>query len=372
MPEPLPRIVVDLEKLRHINCGLGRFSLHLAQELLRIAEGRFTPVFFLRPGTERHFPEGGFETNAAAVWKKEGLARLLRPLARPFLRQPDIALWHVTNQASKYLPLDDRIPIVLTIHDLSFLHEAPRQGREKELHRKLAAIQRKVDRATAIVTDSGFVADDVQRHLAVGNRPVHVVPLGLSPPPPASSTRPAFLPDGDFLLTVGNCLPHKNFHVLLDLLEHLPGERLVIAGKKATPYGDFLGREVARRGLANRVSLPGEVSDGDRQWLYEHCKAFLFPSLTEGFGLPVLEAMQCGRPVVLSRNTSLPEIAGDLGIYLDSYDPGAMAAVYREGIRRFAAEPDVAARLQCHVARYSWAATASGYARVYESVIGAV
>ena len=189
MPDPLPRIVIDLEKLRHINCGLGRFSLHLAQELLRIADGRFDPVFFLRPGTERHFPEGGFETNAAAFWKKEGLARLLRPLARPFLPQPDIALWHVTNQASKYLPLDDRIPIVLTIHDLSFLHESPQQGREKEIRRKLAAIQRKVDRAAAIVTDSVFVAEDVRRQLAVGARQVHVVPLGLSPPPAASSQR---------------------------------------------------------------------------------------------------------------------------------------------------------------------------------------
>jgi glycosyltransferase involved in cell wall biosynthesis len=369
MPEGLPRVVVDLEKLRHINCGLGRFSLHLAQELLRVAAGRFEPVFFMPPAAARHLPAAGYGRIDVAVWKKEGLARLLRPLARPFLPPPGIGVWHVTNQMSKYLPLDDRVPVVLTIHDLSFLHEAPPQGREAEIARKLAAIQRKVDRAAAIATDSQYVADDVRRHLAVGHRPVHVVPLGISPPPPASPERPAFVPEGEFLLTVGNSLPHKNFHVLLDLLQQLPDDRLVIAGKKATPYGEFLAREVARRGLGGRVILPGEVSDGDRQWLYAHCKAFLFPSLTEGFGLPVLEAMQCGRPVFVSRNTSLPEIAGDLGFYLDAYDPAAMAAAFQGGMGRFRADGDFAAALRRHAATFSWAATAERYACLYEQVM---
>jgi len=368
MPEGLPRVVVDLEKLRHINCGLGRFSLHLAEELLRIAAGRFQPVFFLPPDTERHFPRGGFERRDVAVWKKEGFAQLYRPFVQPWLPPSEIALWHVTNQASKYLPLDLRVPVLLTIHDLSFLHEAPVAGREGEIRRKLAAIQRKVDRAAALATDSEYVAEDVRRHLDVGGRAVHVVPLGISPPPAAAARRPAFVPEGGFLLTVGNSLPHKNFHVLLEMLEKLPGDRLVIAGKKATPYGEFLDREVARRGLGERVFLPGEVSDGDRQWLYENCTAFLFPSLTEGFGLPVLEAMQCGRPVFVSRNTSLPEIAGDFGVYFDSHDPEAMAATLREGLQRAAADGQLGPRLRRHAAGFSWAATAEGYARIYASL----
>jgi len=117
------------------------------------------------------------------------------------------------------------------------------------------------------------------------------------------------------------------------------------------------------------VVMPGEVSDTDRQWLYEHCEAFLFPSLTEGFGLPVLEAMQCGRPVFVSRATSLPEIAGEHGFYFDSYDAAAMAAVLADGLRRFRADRDAAERLKRHAAGFSWAAMAEGYARVYEQVI---
>jgi len=370
MADQLPRIVVDLEKLRHINCGLGRFSLHLAAELLRVAPGRFRPVFFMPAGTDRYFPGGGFEQIAVAAWKKEVFRGLARPLLRPFLREPEIAVWHVTNQMSKYLPLDPRVPVVLTIHDLNFLHEAPHDEQVSKISRKLADIQTKIDRAAAVVTDSQFVADDVASRLRLGGRPIHVVPLGLSPPPAAAAARPAWLPPGAFLLTVGNCLAHKNFHVLLDLIERLPDRRLVVAGKKATPYGDFLSREVARRQLEGRAILPGEVSDADRQWLYENCEAFLFPSLTEGFGFPVLEAMEAGRPVFLARTTCLPEIAGDHGFYLDSFDPAALVSVFTAGMNTFAADPEFADRARAHAATYSWGATARGYARVYESILG--
>jgi len=366
----LPRIVVDLEKLRHINCGLGRFSLHLAEQLLQVAPGRFEPVFLLAPGAERHFPGGGFTRIAATPWKKETVQQVIRPLVIPFLPQPEIALWHVTHQASKYLPLDPRVPVVLTIHDLNFLHEAPSDEQVGKITRKLAAVQARIDRATAVVFDSQFVADDVASRLQLGGRPVHVVPLGLSPPPAAALERPAWLPPGPFLLTVGNCMAHKNFHVLLDLVERLDGRRLVIAGKKATPYGEFLGREVSRRRLEGRALLPGEVSDAERQWLYEQCEAFVFPSLTEGFGFPVLEAMHAGRPVFVARTTCLPEITGEHGFYFDSFDPGAMAAAYAAGLETFAADPGFGPRSRAHAATFSWGATARGYVRVYESIAG--
>ncbi len=365
----LPQVVIDLEKLRHINCGLGRFSYYLGRELLRVADTPFEPVFLLPKEAAKYFPEGGYRTLNTSLLRKEVVQQFVRPLVSPFLRQPPFGVWHVSNQMSRYLPLDSRVPVILTVHDLNFLHESPQDDRGREIERKLTDIQRKVDRAAVIVTDSQYVADDLAAHVDLGPRPVHVVPLGLSEPPQPSATRPSFLPGGPFLFTVGNCLVHKNFHVLFELLPAVPNLRLVIAGKKATPYGEHLEREIDRLGLRDRVLMPGEVSDGDRQWLYEHCEAFLFPSLTEGFGFPVLEAMQAGRPVFCSRKTSLPEIAGDHATYLESYEGDALAMAYREGMQKFTEDANASQRLREHAAAFSWAETARRYCRVYETVL---
>lgn len=368
-----PRVVIDLEKLRHINCGLGRFSLHLGREILALADGRFEPVLFLPRGAAARFTDLGvpFDAIDVAPWRKEAVQRILRPVVRPVLGRPAFAAWHATNQMSRYLPFDPRVPVVLTIHDLNFLHESAAADTTLSARRKLADIQRKVDRAAAIVTDSEFVAADVVRHVDVRGKPVHVVPLGVPEPAAPSAERPAFLPPGPFLFTVGNCLPHKNFHVLLDLVERLPGTMLVIAGKKSTPYGSFLEQEVAARSLSARVHLPGEVSDGDRQWLYGHCEAFLFPSLTEGFGFPVLEAMLCGKPVFLSRRTSLPEIAGDHGVFLEAFDGASLAAAFRDGMRRFRDDPASGAAARRHALSFSWRRMARGYADIYAGVVAA-
>jgi glycosyltransferase involved in cell wall biosynthesis len=358
------RVVLDLEKLRHANCGLGRFCRHLADGLLALRQPAIEPVLFASRDAVRGYRAEGVAHIEASPWRKEAVARLYRPLvARWIPRCHD--LWHVTNQTSKYLPLDPRVPVVLTIHDLNFLHDQRHRGRPQAVARKLAAVQRKIDRSAAIVTDSRFVAADVEAHLRLGSRPIHVVPPGVAPPVPAAEAPPAFAPREPFLLSVGNALPHKNFHALFGLLERLPGHALVIAGKCDTPYGAALAREVAARNLGGRVVMPGQVTDADRQWLYERCAAFVFPSLAEGFGFPVLEAMQCGRPVFMARRTSLPEVAGDLGFYWDSFDPDHMHEVYAAGLRAVAADRRFADKCRGRAASFSWEETVRGYLAVY-------
>ncbi|MEI6037043.1 MAG: glycosyltransferase family 1 protein [Planctomycetota bacterium] len=365
----LPRVVLDLEKLRHINCGLGQFCKHLANGILNAASLSIKPVFFMPPETVRYFKDGSVEQIDVSPWRKEMFTQLIRPLIKPFQREQRYDLWHVTNQMSKYLPVDPRVPVVLTIHDLNFLHDTSHKTRRRVAARKQADIQKKIDRAAAIVTDSTYVAEDIKEHMRVGRCPIYTVPLGLAVRPTASRLRPAVVPQRPFWLTVGNALAHKNFHVLFDLIDRMPNECLVVAGKKATPYGAFMESQILKKGLADRVILSGEVSDGDRQWLYENCKGLLFPSLTEGFGLPVLEAMQCGKPVFMSRCTSLPEIGGDLGFYWDSYDPAHMRDVLENGIKRIGRDSGFAAKLQAHADSFSWAKTTQGYLRVYETVL---
>lgn len=137
-------------------------------------------------------------------------------------------------------------------------------------------------------------------------------------------------------------------------------------------YGDFVRRQVSRRRLDGKVGLPAQVSDGERQWLYDHCAAFLFPSLSEGFGFPVLEAMQAGRPVFVSRLTSLPEIAGAYGFSFESFVPHAMVATLAVGMARFATEPWRVAAQQAHAAAFTWQDTARRYVELYEAIVMSV
>lgn len=364
----IKRVVVDLEKLRHPNCGLGRFSRYLAESLERAAgDTGIELVPFLHTAAAWSPPAA--RSLPAAFWRKESCLRWLRPLAKPALGRRTTDLWHVTHQQAKYLPLDCRVPVLLTIHDLNFLHDP--DGSPRRIDRKLTAIQQLVTRAEAIVTDSRYVAEEVRLHLELGDRPLHVVPLGLGAPAAPAASRPDFLRPGRFLLSVGNCLPHKNFHVLLALLAQLDEFRLVIAGKKTTPYGRFLADEIARLGLGERVVMPGEVDDATRQWLYENCEGFLFPSLAEGFGFPVLEAMQAGCPVFSSRWTSLPEVIGNHGFYFENFSAESMAEVVRAGLRQIADDPGLIDSARRHAASFSWQRTAADYLRIYRELLDA-
>jgi glycosyltransferase involved in cell wall biosynthesis len=155
------------------------------------------------------------------------------------------------------------------------------------------------------------------------------------------------------------------------MLVHLPHSRLVIAGSTHDPYANLIERRAAELGLANRVQLVGRVSDEERLWLYQQCEALVFPSLAEGFGLPLIEAMHCGRPVFSSRCTSLPEVGGSLAVYWDNFDPEGMAATVRDGLRRIAADPAYTDQLRAWSRQFTWPRTAERYLELYRDALSA-
>ena len=368
---PLPQIVIDLEKLRHINCGLGRFSLYLARELLTHSSEFFEPVFFLPKNSDRYFENnstGSYSSIQVRPWKKERFQKWIRPIGRHFNKTHQPALWHVTHQLSKYLPFNDQIPVVLTVHDLNFLY-TDSESHPERTRRQLARIQKLVTRATAIVTDSQFVADDLARHIDVNAKPIHVIPLGLTKSNVVGTDRPHWMPESPFLFSIGNFLQHKNFQSLVEMMKHLSGYKLIVAGKTETPYGKKVLQKTKQLGLTDRVLLPGMISDVEREWLYKNCDVFVFPSLTEGFGFPVLEAMQFGKPVVMSNRTSLPEIAGDSGFFFPSYEAPEMARAVMNAAQAFQNNPSRAIQSRRHAESFSWQATAQQYADVYRTLL---
>lgn len=362
-----PRVVVDLFKLRTPYCGLGQYCRRLGRALLRQADGSIDLRLWLRERDRQQVEAAPEACLDAPDWRKEKVFSLLRPARGVLPVERGVALWHATDQAAKHLPADPRTPLVLTIHDLNFLREKHKIRSD----RYLAKVQRLVDRSSYVTTISQFVAGDIREHLDLRGKPLRVVYNGADASEAAAPrSRPAFLPEGPFLFTIGAVLRKKNFHALVPMMARVPGLRLVIAGPDHDAYATQIRDEAKHLGLADRVLVPGAVSDAERTWLYANCRAFVFPSKTEGFGLPVIEAMQHGRPVFCARRTSLPEVAGPDAFYWDHDDPEHLAEVLNAGMAQAATDPSLSARLRANAARFDWDTTASEYLDVYREVLG--
>jgi glycosyltransferase involved in cell wall biosynthesis len=352
------RILVDTERLRNPNNGLGQLCRRLGEELARQRPPR-DHLTFLVPDARRGI-FGADVAYATPRWWQRVL-----PSGR-------YDVWHATHQDSAFVPSRGS-RMVLTILDLNFLERADYSASKKA--RRLASVQRKIDRASAIGTISAYTASVVRANLTVPDIPVEVIYLGNPLPPngsggtaPRSDSTLAPLASGiPFFLFVGVLHPKKNLHTLLPMLAHLPGASLVLAGPDGHAYAARLREEADSLGLRDRVLIPGAIDDETKRWLYQRCTGLLFPSLSEGFGLPVVEAMSYGKPPFLSRLTSLPEIGGDAAFYFDSFDALDMAETVRRGLDRMAHDPALKDRLVQRANRFSWQDAARAYWTLYSA-----
>lgn len=225
-------------------------------------------------------------------------------------------------------------------------------------------IARRADRVIAI---SDASARDIERHLRVPRERIDVIPLGYGGPPRTPGTpEPELrarlgLGEGPIVLNVGAKKVHKNQMRLVQALprirETVPDARLVLAGAP-TPHELELRAEADRLGVGGAVAFPGYVSDPDLEGLYAAASSFAFPSLNEGFGLPVLEAMGRGLPVVTSSVSSLPEVAGDAALLVDPRSVDEIA----DAISRVLSDEQLRERLVAAGRRrlevFSWSRTA--------------
>ena len=355
----MPSIFIDAERLRNLNSGLGQVCLHLGRELIRQRPadrpGQAWDLTFLVPQGRSGF-FGPAVDYLEVAWHR----KLWIP------GRYDV--WHCLHQGSVYLPRRSRL--ILTIYDLNFLERADYSAAKKA--RRLAALQRRIDRASLLTAGSEYTAAVVRAHLTVpATTPLTVVSTGVAVrEEDATAQAPPFLTGGDdpFLLSVGAIHPRKNLHTLLPLLGSFPAHRLVLVGPDHHPYARQLRERARELGVADRLVMPGGVDESAKLWLYAHCEAFLFPSLSEGFGLPVVEAMVFGKPVFISRLTSLPEVGGDEAYYFQDFEPDSMARVLRDGLRDFGRDPDRAKRLRARAARFTWGNVAAQYWTLYQEV----
>ena len=262
-------------------------------------------------------------------------------------------------------------PAVVTIYDLSFI-ETPDSFPAAQRRYLMAETAHACRHAARLIAISESGRRDLHRVYGAPLERIDVVRPGVGQayrPRPAAEVaafrRQQGLPE-TFLLHVGTLQPRKNIPILLEALARLnrPDVPLVLAGGKGWSY-DAIFERVAALGLSNRVRFAGYVADEALPLWYNAAAALVMPSLYEGFGLPVVEALACGTPVVAAGASSLPEAGGDVALYHDPRDPDELAAQLAQTLD----DPAIAARARAagpaHAARLSWAAAGRETAAVY-------
>lgn len=323
-------------------------------------------------------PPDGLALGAHVQWRTMP-SRLWLPIAAPrALTAGRVDLFHGTNHMA---PPWSPVPTVITLHDLTALtmpHHHNWRNRLLSVPQMLASVRR----ATRLIADSQSTADDLARLPGVDPARIHVIPLapapGLAPATPASIREVAQrlrLPDEKFLLFLGALEPRKNVVTLIRALAELRAAgddqtRLVIAGAQGW-RNDDVWQEVRRLGLQQGVHVLGYVPAHDLPALYGAATALVYPSLFEGFGLPPLEAMACGTPVVCSNTSSLPDVVGDAALMVDPLSAAALAGA----LRRVLDSADLRATLRAaglaRAALFTWERTARETLRVYRDAVTA-
>lgn len=352
------KIILDCDLMRYRDSGLYHYCLNLGSYVKEALEQEQQgSISFYVPQAEKN----SFAAGAHCIVEKKWHQKFFRP----FLW--DCNIWHAPFQSGRIeVPeRNKRTKVLLTIHDLNCLHE----GRtEKEQKISLAKTQRLIDRSDALVCISHHCKSDVLAHMDVKNKPVHVVHNGTHNVtiPPAAPT--VFQPLRPFVFAMGYVNRKKNFHTLVPLLKNTALD-LVIAGKlDEDDYVNKMRLQAKELGVAERLHILGPVSEEDKAWYLKNCLAFSLPSLAEGFGAPVVEAMQFGKPLFLANRTSLPEIGGDTAFYFNNFEPEHMQQVFAEGIKEYQ-KNGLAAKIIARSNEFNWKEKAAEYLKIYQSML---
>jgi glycosyltransferase involved in cell wall biosynthesis len=214
-----------------------------------------------------------------------------------------------------------------------------------------------------LVAISRYVQQDIQAHMPWA-APVSVVFNGVADLTTVPQEPIPSLAGSAFFLHISRMSPTKNVASLIDLAAIWPEKRFVLAGPDSVEV-DRHRQRVAELKLGNVKFLPN-VTEGQKAWLYAHCEAFLFPSLMEGFGLPPVEAMHFGKPVIVARRSCLPEVCGENVFYWDQFDPDYMKKIVVKGGHQVAQGHIKAEAIRGDALRYSWSRSVSDYLQVYE------
>lgn len=320
------RLLVDLSSLKRLYSGLGQIAMGYGQYFQENYKAQSSPYELTLLLPRSYFGAFGNEVNYVSS------SALVRRHLYDLFSAYDV--WHSIHQLSYYKPRSSRTKVILTIHDLNYLYEK-NQSSVKRYHNR---IQHKIERADVIACISEFTRKEVESKLQMMNKTVRVIYNKVPMLDQTMTLPPRFEVQTPFFFTLGVIKKKKNFHTLLDVMKLMPERHLYIVGQGAenhkNEYAQYMFQRIKQEGITN-VSLHAPISHAEKTWMYQHCQAFLFPSLYEGFGIPVIEAMQFEKPVFTSAETSLKEIGDKYVYFWHDFHPQSMKETIEKGMHEF-------------------------------------
>ncbi len=338
-------VVIDFERLKNPNTGLYSFCKDLGNELIKNKEN-LDLTFYIPKKEEILFKNKVFFYNPTH--------KILKPKTN--------SLWHLTHQGSKFGGKKN----ILTIHDLNFLIE--KKDNPEKIKSNLSKIQKNINRSEKIVCISKFVAHQIHDYLDLKNKNVEVIYNGCSLNEFPNFNNPSYRPKAKFLFSIGTVFRKKNFHVLSNLLIDNDFELIIAGILSDKSYLDEIMAFAKTNGVLNRLHMVGAITEPEKYWYYKNCTAFVFPSIAEGFGLPVVEAMRLGKPVFLSKLNSLPEVGGEYAFYFENFEKQSMIQTLEKAIPSFE-NKELKQKIIQHSKQFSWETAAKSYVEIYKSMI---
>ncbi|HUQ33650.1 MAG TPA: glycosyltransferase family 1 protein [Pyrinomonadaceae bacterium] len=371
------RIAIDAHSVGTGLAGNESYITNLIEALAELdTENRYTLYVTKREAIER-FSNRWPHVRVQRTRPHTPLVRVPLTLAAELRRRP-VDLLHVQYTAPPFAPC----PVVATIHDLSFEHLPQTFKRRSRMQLQLT-VRRTARQAARILVPSEHTLRDICETYRIEQERVAVTPLaapGHFAPVlnegEVRRVRERYHLKGEYILAVGSIQPRKNLAQLIaayaDLRRARPHAnlpKLALVGKLAWLYDETL-RAIKECGLSDLTVLTGYVTEADLPALYTGALCFVYPSYFEGFGLPPLEAMQCGTPVIAGNRTSLPEVVGKAGLLVDPFDKNSIAAA----LARMIDDADLRADLNVkgieRAKHFSWRETARLTLQAYKRATG--
>ncbi|HEX7530228.1 MAG TPA: glycosyltransferase family 1 protein [Pyrinomonadaceae bacterium] len=324
-------IAIDAHSVGAELGGNESYATNLIEALAEIDQTNLYTLYVTKPAAVERFADRWPNFKVKQTLPHTPLVRIPLTLSRELRRNP-VDVLHVQYTAPPFAPC----PVVTTIHDLAFEHLPETFNRRSWMQLRLT-VRRTARRAAQIITVSEYSRSDISRTYGIPPDRITVTPEAASPNllPVTNETelrriRESYGIQQNYILSLCSIQPRKNLVRLIEAYSCLRGVRpkvklpqLVLAGKRGWLDSETF-RAAEQNALGKDILFTGYVPERDLAGLYSGAACFVYPSYFEGFGLPVVEAMQCGVPVIAGNRTSLPEVVGEAGLLFDPFDTQAL------------------------------------------------